>query len=496
MPSNGQTTPDLTTQPTLGAASSIYSGETVFNTRISQPDESRVMSSAKPPSSGTGRVSDAFLPPSLVYSENRNMSASPKPSKMYPTAVYMEYPSTQEASSAGQVASGLTEILTAPRASSAQHPTKDTGSFAVTPTTMSLSQTDASDGSDRMGLKDASTSALNVLSLPWPKSGLNVLSKTDDTYTLTTLVLDKASSPRTDRKNGPESSVTRVPLPSALPNAIRPSGSSQDPPDGAIAVYIGFSSRLNYVFVSDNLDAASSIIALLPRALADAGDMSAADIPVNALVPYDTRQQWGYITTLAKIYYPATLVDKLQVDVSTPTSKLYNNLDSVVRNLTVFINPRIDVRGNIKLGGPTTTTGPTLTSSTGSNNDAFAANNTGEQSSKQRATTIGIATGAVGGSMMCGAILVWLSSRYKRRKLAFQRLNPVARAPDGDCSSSMYCSGLWHVESGAYNLRHGLQSGEKLGKTPSGTTKTSERSTHSMPKISAPIRAENSLGWY
>ncbi|PWI65004.1 hypothetical protein PCL_08363 [Purpureocillium lilacinum] len=303
--------------------------------------------------------------------------------------------------------------------------------------------------------------------------------KTDGIYTLTSIVQDTRSMIRSDNLN--MGSGTRGSLPTALPTAIHPNGSSQEPPSGTTVVYIGFLFPLNYEFVSANSMAASGITGFLPQALAEAIDMLPTEIPVNSLVPYDTRQRWGYITTLAKVFYPSGHVEKLQMDLWTPNSEIYNNQEALVRNLTALINPRIDIRGGLKSEG-LATIGPVPTSSAGAENSEPDSNDTGEQASKQRATKIGIATGAIGGSVMCGAILFLLVIRYRRRKRADLHGAANAGLRGGQRASMVYnqVGPVERVHSG------GDQRYDYKWEGASGR--------HTC-KISGPVGQSNSLGW-
>lgn len=314
-------------------------------------------------------------------------------------------------------------------------------------------------------------------------SGSKILMTTGGIYTLTSIVQETKSTPDTDRVD--RGTGTPGPLPTALPTAIYPNGSSQQPPSGATAVYVGFLFPLNYEFVSDNSMAASGIFHFLPRALAEANDMLPTDIPVHALVPYDTRQKWGYITTLAKMFYPSSHVDRLQMDLWAPNSKLYNNAESLVRNLTALINPRIDIRGGIR-SDALATVGPVPTSSSGTESNDSETNSIGEQASKQRATKIGIATGAIGGSVMCGAILFLLIIRYRRRKRAdmYGNINRELRRGKRE---STFDNRLGAMEPDMPPER-GQRSFDKL------RTTSSHYSRHTG-QISAPFQPKNSLGW-
>lgn len=70
---------------------------------------------------------------------------------------------------------------------------------------------------------------------------------------------------------------------------------------------------------------------MLPAALAQ-GTVQRSAIEVTKLVPYDRLATTGYITTIAKLYYPKALVDQLQRDILNPNSDIYTKGGDVEQN--------------------------------------------------------------------------------------------------------------------------------------------------------------------
>ena len=291
-------------------------------------------------------------------------------------------------------------------------------------------------------------------------------------------------------------------LPTDLPKLILPDDPDKPVPQGTVPIQVGFLFPLNYAFVAGNTVAASQIFKYLPQALADAGGFSVDIVQVSKLVPDDTRDKWGYLTTIARLNYPQNLVDKLQMDLWSPNSGVYNNADGIVRNLTALINPKIDIHGNINDGGVGPSSGgPVPTGSPGSSNDPFNNNNNnqqGDQSSKQKATTAGIAMGAVGLSVMYGAAMFIVARRYKRKRQTHRRSSSVANS-QGSSEMRYTGAGSPALMGGALLSRDfsnyggaGVGAG---GRDSHGSGRSGAGNSGRTANISAPVAAENSLGW-
>ncbi|GJN80418.1 mucin family signaling protein [Purpureocillium lilacinum] len=289
-------------------------------------------------------------------------------------------------------------------------------------------------------------------------------------------------------------------LPTGIPAIIHPNDGNKVAPAGTREIQIGFLHALNYEFVASNTLAAAQIFAYLPKALADAGGFTVDRVQVSKLVPMDTRKQLNYITTIAKINYPETLLDSLQMQILAPNSKLYLNEDATVRNLTALIDNRIDIYGNFRAPGEDG--GPVPTGGAGggnkNNNDAFDNNNNNsDQSSKQKATTAGIAMGAVACSVMYGAAMFIVARRYKRKRQGHRRASSVANSQDsaemrytGAGSPALMGGALLSRDFSNYGGAGGRNSHNSHGSGRSGAGNSGRTAN-----ISAPVAAENSLGW-
>ena len=278
-------------------------------------------------------------------------------------------------------------------------------------------------------------------------------------------------------------------LPTNIPKVILSNDPDKPIPEGSVQIQIGFDYPLNYNHVAKNPIAAAQIFKYLPQALAFAGGFKLDKVMVSMLVPYDTRQKWGYVTTIAKVYYPEALVDTLKMDLLQPNSDLYNNANNLVNDLTADINPNIDIWGHIRDedGGKNDDD----KNDKGSNHDAVDSGDNSGSSSKSQATTAGIAVGALGLSVMYGAAMFIVARRYKRKRQGHRRSSSISGS---EASSEMQYSGTGSpaMMGGALLSQDTSNYGGAGGRDSHGSgNNTSARTAN----ISAPVATENSLGW-
>jgi hypothetical protein len=257
-------------------------------------------------------------------------------------------------------------------------------------------------------------------------------------------------------------------------------------PDGSVLLQIGFEYPLNYKHVSKHPMAVTQIFRYLPKALSYAGGFKIDKVQVKELTPEDTRQKWGYVTTIAKFYYPENLVDTLVMDIWSPNSDLYNHPNPLVRDLTEDINPRIDIWGNIKDDGDDTK--PKKSDS----DDNGSLDSDDEGSSKSAGTTAGIAVGALGLSVMYGAAMFIVARRYKRKRQSHRRASSL--------SGSEASSEMRYGSNGSPAMMGGALASQEMFHY--GAAGGRERDSHGSgnnsartANISAPVATENSLGW-
>lgn len=300
----------------------------------------------------------------------------------------------------------------------------------------------------------------------------------------TTMIVEPTSMIYTPPSSSATASSSQA-LPSNIPKVIVGSDQDQEAPAGTKTIQIGFYYALNYDFVVGNSVAAAQIFQYLPDALAFSADITADKVKVTKLVPFDTRDEYGYITTIAKLHYPETLIDALKVNLWTPSSKLYNNPSALVSNLTAVINPSIDLLGdNDDEGVNKPTGGP-------GSDDISGDGDQPKQSAKAKATTAGIAVAAVGLSAAYGAAMFIVARRYKRKRQNHRRASSI--------SGSQGSSEMRYTGAGSPALMGGALLGQGRGAyggvAGGRDSQNSGGSSARTAGISAPVATENSLGW-
>ncbi|KAL7627666.1 hypothetical protein AAE478_001859 [Parahypoxylon ruwenzoriense] len=293
---------------------------------------------------------------------------------------------------------------------------------------------------------------------------------------------------------------TATGIPSGLPRAITPWTQPPEQPQGSTLIQISFLFGENYQHLVDEPLAASQMFDLLPKGLAHGGGFDLNRVVMYSIRPYDTIARLGYITSQAMVYYPTDGISQLSDDIGFPTTPLYNHDNPLVRNLTSEINPAIGIMpGSILDGIPGSTGGsgdnPTDTD-TPNNNDPFDTQGPGEETtSAQQGMTAGIAVGAASVAGAYGAAMFIIARRYKRKKQRHQRTSSITSP------SEMRQTGSPALMGGALLSRDFTSSSPGYGGV-GGNTRDSQGSGRSgmnnsarTANISAPVAAENSLGW-
>ncbi|MCJ1366056.1 hypothetical protein MMC16_005181 [Acarospora aff. strigata] len=191
-------------------------------------------------------------------------------------------------------------------------------------------------------------------------------------------------------------------------------------------------------------------------------------------------------------YIPADLVDRLKLDLLAPPSLIYRNPDSSVNMLMARIDPGFSILANQPygegaLGGNGNGNGGA--SSTSSPGDGAPLGGNMENSSSVKGTSVGIGVGVVAGAAVYGAAMFFVARRYRRKRQGHYRSRSLIDTGDmvqssGAGASSALMSGGradgWRSVTPGYDGRDSRNSGR------SGSTRA---------QISAPVMAENSLGW-
>lgn len=242
---------------------------------------------------------------------------------------------------------------------------------------------------------------------------------------------------------------------------------------------------LNFPFVSAN-DGGQQIFHYLPKAIANALNISESEVQNFGLKPLDTTAYQGFITTLALFAIPKDLQNTLAAQLRNPADTFWHNEDSTVNDLTNLINTACP----LAVGGDTTTPNqpadPAATSNGGSSDGGAIGGDIGA-SRKVNSTSAIVASSAIVGAIAYGAAMFFVARRYRNKRIAHQRASSVP-------STSRMTYGS--IPGGAAAWMHGARNGRMTpgSRGSQGSSASQGRSVRTQ-QISAPVMAENSLGW-
>lgn len=264
-----------------------------------------------------------------------------------------------------------------------------------------------------------------------------------------------------------------------------------EPPSNGSLVQVGFNYGLNYGFVASNPTAISQIFAFLPQGIAYGLSIDPQHVKMNALMPYDTSKDLGYMTTLAQAYIPSDMVNQLQLDVHTPVSNLYGNPSASIRTLMSMVNPSLPIQPGSSLdGGATSADNPAATTSASAGDGAPIGGDSGS-SQPVRGTSVGIGVGACAGAAIYAAAMVYVARRYKKKRSRHQRASSVPQ-PEMSQYGSVGGGMGGYFMSGANGRHSDTPSNARGSRNSAGSS--NNRSVREQG-ISAPVMSENSLGW-
>ncbi|KAK5119651.1 hypothetical protein LTR85_007480 [Meristemomyces frigidus] len=280
-------------------------------------------------------------------------------------------------------------------------------------------------------------------------------------------------------------------LPTYMPRLVQPPGGLPSAPSNATLVQIGFNYGLNYPFVVSSENTTAQIFAYLPQGVAYGLGISKDQVVMNALMPYDTSESMGYITTIAQAYIPSDMVDTIQQGLHSPYGNLYANPDAPVKTLMSMINPTIPLFPGAALDGTSTTAtyNPAATTSAAAGDGAPIGGDSGS-SSPVKGTSVGIGVGAVAGAALYAAAMVYVARRYRQKRQGHQRSSSVPTAGEMSQASGGGMGG--YFMSGGNGHSSPEASGGRGSRQSAGSS--NGRSVREQG-ISNPIMAENSLGW-
>ena len=289
---------------------------------------------------------------------------------------------------------------------------------------------------------------------------------------------------------GSSTSATSTGIPTTMPRLVQPPGGLPSPPENSTLVQLGFNYGLNYPFVVHSENTTSQIFAYLPQGIAYGLGISHDQVRMNSLMPYDTSDSLGYITTLAQAYIPSGMVSTLQQGLHAPLGNMYANPDTPVKTLMGMVNPTIPLLPGAALDGssPSSSYNPAATTSASAGDGAPIGGDSGS-SSPVKGTSVGIGVGAVAGAAVYAAAMVYIARRYRQRRQNHQRARSV---PSADMSQMSGGGMGGYFMSGANGRSPSFGAGARGSRNSAGSS--NGRSVREQG-ISNPIMAENSLGW-
>lgn len=222
----------------------------------------------------------------------------------------------------------------------------------------------------------------------------------------------------------PEPKATVGPMSDDIPKALLPAETRSTDTKGMTLIRVGFLKPLNYNFVANNMAAAAQIFALLPDALALSHTKVAAQGEVIDLRP---RKTSGYISTMARLYYPEDMLDNLRLDVGSPNSELHTTKNETLRELTALI----DAGFGAQLDDGAT------------NGDCDTCREAGSDASPRPLSTVKkvvIAMSSVGGCVViCGVLFILRRGRKRQKRSSYpeKRVHRQEISQPVDCWNSV-----------------------------------------------------------
>lgn len=286
-------------------------------------------------------------------------------------------------------------------------------------------------------------------------------------------------------------SSTSSGIPTTLPGVITPEGGVPREPANSTLIQIGFTYALNYPFVVSNTISVAQIFNYFPQGIAHGLEITDNKVTMHTLKPYDTTKELGYVTTLALAFVPTDLVTKLELALHTPAGKLYSPPDDSTRQLMSLINPTFPLTAN----QPPPGSNPGMGGSGSGSNEAGADGSLfggAPQNKTVSGKTIGIGLAVAAGAAAYGAAMFFVARRYRQRKQRHQRVSSVTdndhAMPHGALMTGALMSGGQNTPTYGGIMTPG-DGRDSRGSGRSGGTSARNQ------QISAPMMAENSLGW-
>ncbi|SPO05866.1 uncharacterized protein DNG_08555 [Cephalotrichum gorgonifer] len=283
-------------------------------------------------------------------------------------------------------------------------------------------------------------------------------------------------------------------LPAGMPNSIDATDDEITQPDGTTLIRIVFDRRLHYEFVAENFTASQQIFMYFPKVISHGESCDESKVKMMRLTPLETKQNKGWITTAAFAYVPSSIIEALQIDIHLTNSELYNPPHPIAFDLASAIDPSYGIFPGSDLETP----GGSSSEEPGGAPFGGGEETPEEQTPGQKGATAGIAVGAIGAAMAYGAAMFLVARRYKRKKLAHRRASSLSNSNSGSAEMRFSGSGspATAMMGGALLSQHASSYGGVAGGRAShGSGQSGAGNSGRTAYISAPVAAENSLGW-
>ena len=283
-------------------------------------------------------------------------------------------------------------------------------------------------------------------------------------------------------------------IPTGVPLVLYPPEGFIKQPDNTQLIQVGFLYPLNYDFVYQNPQSQQQIFKYLPMGIAWGLSIDVENVTMQTLRAWDTTQDLHYITTLALAWIPTGQVEALGLQVHTPTSRFYHTPDNSTNTLLSMINIALPINAdNSTDGGAGGPVGAVPSSSSNAKDGGAPVGGGIGSSNPVRASSVGIGCGVAVGAAVYGAAMFLVARRYKKRRQSHLRSpsmfsSPVMShvGPDAGAGAALMSGGMGdHRSPSPYRDEDGR--GPSRGSGRSGST--------GRQQISAPVMAENSLGW-
>ncbi|RDA91036.1 hypothetical protein CP533_2555 [Ophiocordyceps camponoti-saundersi (nom. inval.)] len=304
------------------------------------------------------------------------------------------------------------------------------------------------------------------------------------------------------------------PQPTSFPKYIAPSKPAASAPVGTRNITIA----LNNMVVNNGVDAISTYN-IISRLLPSLISLGLASDSAEKVVVFSLERCGGSAQSfnfLAHTSFPDNdgFVSQLQMNLGLANSPIYTTnaaeLSKVIEknlapgqsitstdtqaamklrdNLDKFHNITLEhciIRGSGK--------GAANGGSPGSSGDGQNGPNPGNQSEKEKLTTMGVAFGVVGAGVMYGAAMFIIARRYKRKKQTHRRSSSVSNSQNS--SEMRYTGGASPALMGGALPSRDYFSYRPEGRDSHGSGRSGMGNSGRTANISAPVAAENSLGW-